>query len=144
MPKTLDDILNAALDRYVWTSPESDEHMVRVSLVSRDAMFVEMIGRVSDDAVPTLRQGLREFARQGATNLYWDVSRIEHFESGIRDTSLDFVREFSDQLGEFNVCTVSAPWGVKMGVRLADMLMKGKITNFSDRASFISKLGHAQ
>lgn len=97
---------------------------------------VDLVGRVDDEAVPTVDEALKQLAPIPGVAIYWDASRLDSFANSFRATCTDHILANRKTMGE--IATLSQSALIAMAISATNLALGGIVHSFRDRDKFLA------
>jgi predicted DNA-binding ribbon-helix-helix protein len=117
---------------WVW---EGARGRVEVRQLGPQFVTVELVGKVEEDAVPTIQAALERVAPIPGVAMFWDASRLDSFANAFRATCTDYLMANRKTVGA--IATLSSSALIAMAISATNLALGGIVSSFRDREKFL-------
>lgn len=99
-------------------------------------LSVELVGRIEDEAVPTVDEALAQLAKIPGIAMYWDASGLESFSNSFRAKCTDHLLANRKTISE--IATLSQSALIAMAISATNLALGGILNSYRDRDKFLA------
>jgi hypothetical protein len=136
----LERMLERAKDPLEW---RDGDNLARAGRVAPSVVLFALDGVLESEAVTIVETAMERWITGSGCSVFWELSGLRSYSPEFRDRALGMVRKKSACIREAHVLAVSAPWTVRMGINLGNLILMGRLKSHSDHASFAAALTRA-